>query len=169
MDQASLWTLSQYLPNNVISVPLTRLDDYSFHSVLASSLIPGWIADAKGFDSGRGAKRLLDRYRAVRHLLVGAWYPLLPYSRQKDTWMAVQFHRPDLDEGMVLAWRRSESPYMAVEVALHGLEPTATYEYRSERGARFNQRSGAALMRQLLLVLPEKPGSELLRYRKVSR
>ena len=60
-----------------ISVPLTRLDDYSFHSTLPASLIPGWIADAAGFDTV-GAKRLLDSYRAVRHLLVGAWYPLLP-------------------------------------------------------------------------------------------
>jgi alpha-galactosidase len=168
VDQASLWTLSQYLPNNVISVPLTRLDDYSFHSTLAASLIPGWIADAAGFDTA-SAKRLLDRYRAVRELLVGAWYPLLSYSRQPDAWMAVQFHRPDLDMGMILAWRRPESPYASVEVALHGLNPTAVYDLRSETGRRHKRLSGAALTRQLVLTLPEKQSSELLLYRKVSR
>jgi alpha-galactosidase len=168
VDQASLWTLSQYLPNNVICVPLTRLDDYSFHSTLPASLIPGWIADADGFDTAR-AKRLLDRYRAVRHLLVGAWYPLLAYSRQPDAWMAVQFHRPDLDSGMILAWRRPESPFPSVEVALHGLNPTAVYDLRSEAGRQRKRLSGAALMRQLVLTLPEKHSSELLLYRKVSR
>jgi alpha-galactosidase len=166
VDQASLWTLSQYLPNNVISVPLTRLDDYSFHSTLPASIIPGWIADAEGFDTV-GAKRLLYSYRAVRHLLVGAWYPLLPYSRQDDSWMVVQFHRPDLDEGMILAWRRPQSKYVSVEVALHGLAPTATYELRSESGRRLKRMSGAALMQQLLLTLPEKHSSELVRYRKL--
>jgi alpha-galactosidase len=101
--------------------------------------------------------------------LIGPWYPLLPYSRQDDTWMAVQFHRPDLDEGMILAWRRPQSSYVSVEVALHGLVPTATYELRSEGGRRLKRQSGAALMQQLLLALPEKRSSELLRYRKVSR
>src|SRR5574341_44058 len=78
-DQAQIWGLSQFLPNNLFTTPLIRLDDYSFHSTLATSLCIGWIADEPGFDQKR-AKRLLDRYREVRHLLVGAWYPLLPYS-----------------------------------------------------------------------------------------
>jgi alpha-galactosidase len=165
VDQASLWTLSQYLPNNVISAPLTRLDEYSFRSTLASSLIPGWIADAEGFDAA-GAKDLLDRYRAVRQLLVGAWYPLLPYSRRMDSWMAVQFHRPDQNRGMILAWRRPESPYASVEVALHGLDPAATYEVRAEGSRRRKRVSGAVLMQQYILTLPEKHSSELLLYRK---
>ena len=110
---------------------------------------------------------MLDSYRAVRHLLVGAWYPLLPYSRQDDSWMAVQFHRPDLDEGMILAWRRPQSRYVSVEVALHGLVPTATYELRSESGRRLKRMSGVALMQRLLLTLPEKHSSELVRYRKL--
>jgi hypothetical protein len=50
--------------------------------------------------------------------------------------MAVQFYRPDLDEGMILAWRRPQSSYVSVEVALHGLVPTATYELRAERGSK---------------------------------
>jgi len=168
VDQASFCTLSQYLPNNVISVPLTRLDEYSFHSTLAASLIPGWIADAAGFDTAR-AKRLLDSYRAVRHLLVGAWYPLLPYSRQPDAWMAVQFHRPDLDGGMILAWRRPECLYPSVEVVLHGLNPTALYDLHSETSPEHKRLPGAALMRQLVLTLPEKHSSELLLYKKVKR
>ena len=109
VDQAALWGLSQYLPNNSIVAHLNQLDDYSFHSTMASSLCLGWIADAPDFDAARG-KKLLDRYLEVRHLLVGAWYPLLPYSRDRATWMAVQYHRPDLDEGMVLAFRQAREP-----------------------------------------------------------
>jgi alpha-galactosidase len=166
VDQASLWSLSQYLPNNVISVPLARMDDYSFHSTLAASLCLGWIADAPGFDTGR-ARKLLELYKQVRPLLVGAWYPLLPYSRNPADWMASQYHRPDLDEGMVLAFRHEQSPYRAVDLALHGLEPKAVYKLTCDSTGKTERLSGAQLMEHFVLTLPEKHSSELIRYRKV--
>jgi alpha-galactosidase len=165
VDQASLWTLSHYLPNHVVTVPLTRLDDYSFHSTLASSLIPAWIADAPDFDLAQ-ARQLLERYRSVRHLLVGAWYPLLPYSRSLRDWIAMQFHRPDLGEGMVLAFRRPESPYPSLELSLHGLDPAAFYELSFHSSGEERRVSGADLMQKLLLTLPGKRQSELMRYRR---
>jgi alpha-galactosidase len=166
VDQASLWSLSQYLPNNLITVPLTRLDDYSFRSTLASSVIPAWIADAPDFDAKR-AKKLLGRYREVRHLLVGAWYPLLPYSRSPKDWLAMQFHRPDLQEGMVLVFRRTESPFRTLEVALRGLESGASYEVTFDSSGEKRRMTGADLMKTLALTIGENPGSDLVCYRKV--
>ncbi len=82
--------------------------------------------------------------------------------------MAVQFHRPDLERGMILAWRRPESPYASAEVMLHGLDPSATYELRSEGSRKHRHVSGASLMQRLVLTLREKHSSELLLYRKVT-
>ncbi len=166
VDQASLWSLSQYLPNNLITVPLTRLDDYSFHSTLAASLIPGWIADAPGFDRQR-AKQLLDRYREIRHLLVGAWYPLLPYSRSPRDWMAMQFHRPDLGEGMILIFRHAESPYQTTEIALRGLGAEKEYLLTFDGSGQKRRIRGADLMKNLLLSLSKGPSSALITYRQV--
>jgi alpha-galactosidase len=166
VDQASLWSLSQYLPNNLISVPLTRMDDYSFHSTLASSLCVGWIADAPDFDAKRAGK-LLERYRQVRHLVAGSWYPLLPYSRDPSDWMASQYHRPELNQGMVLAFRHGQSPYPTVELALHGLDAKAIYELTYDLAGKTEEVSGAQLMERLILTLPEKHSSELICYRKV--
>ncbi len=165
-DQASLWSLGQYLPNGVISVPLCRMDDYSFHSTLASSLCLGWIADAPDFDANR-ARKLLERYRQVRHLLVGSWYPLLPCSRNPADWMASQYHRPELNQGMVLAFRHEQSPYPSVELALHGLEPKAIYELTYDLSGKTEHLSGAQLMEHLILTLPERHSSELICYRKM--
>jgi alpha-galactosidase len=167
VDQASLWSLSQYLPNNLVTVPLTRLDDYSFRSTLAASLIPAWIADAPGFDR-ECARKLLDRYRAVRHLLVGAWYPLLPYSRSPRDWMAVQFHRPDLGEGMILLFRHAESPYRTVEVALRGLKAERNYALTFDNSGETQRVRGADLMNHLFLSLDTRPGSELIIYREIA-
>ena len=164
-DQNRSWSLSQYLPNNVFDTPLIRLDDYSFHSMLPTSLVLGWIADAPDFDARR-AKQLLDRFRQIRHLLVGAWYPLLPYSRSSGAWMASQYHRPDLNEGMILVFRRAESPYQTVELALHGLDPQVTYELSYDSTGTSARQTGAELMEQLRLTLPKRHQSELIVYRK---
>jgi alpha-galactosidase len=166
VDQASVWALSQYLPNSTFVAPINRMDDYSFHSALPTSLCMGWIADAPDFDAKRG-RRLLTRYLQLRHLLVGAWYPLLPCSRDAKEWIAAQWHRPDLNEGMILAFRRADSPYRTVEVALRGLDAQATYELRYESAGTKKRVTGAALMGSFLLTLPERHRSELIVYGRV--
>ncbi|KPJ62130.1 hypothetical protein AMK68_05285 [candidate division KD3-62 bacterium DG_56] len=166
-DQASSWSLSQYLPNNTFVTPINRMDDYSFHSALASSLCVGWIADAPDLDVQR-AKKLLDRYREVRHLLIGAWYPLLPYSRGLNDWIASQYHRSDLDEGMILVFRRPESPHRTADVSLHGLDADASYELSYESTGAKSRAKGADLMERFQLAVPEMHRSELILYRKAT-
>lgn len=165
VDQARMWSLSRYLPNNTFDTALTRMDDYSVHSTMATSLITGWIADAPNFDWMR-AKQILELYRSVRHLLVGAWYPLLPYSRDSKQWLAMQFHRPDLDQGMVLAFRRRECGQNSVELVLHGLDPDVTYGLVFHTTGVIVEATGASLMRRLVVPIANAPGSELIVYRQ---
>jgi len=165
VDQAALWSLSQYLPNNLVTVPLTRLDDYSFHSTLASSLLPGWIVDAADFDLAR-AKQLLTRYRQLRHLLVGAWYPLTPYSRSKSDWLASQYHRPDLQEGMILAFRRADCPRATLDVSLQGLEADAEYELQFDSSGETQRVPGAQLATAFAITITGAPRSDLITYRR---
>jgi alpha-galactosidase len=165
VDQASLWGMSQYLPNSTFVAHLNRMDDYSFHSTLASSLCMGWITDAPDFDFVRG-KKLLDLYLEVRHLLIGAWYPLLPYTRDKVAWMASQYHRDDLQEGIVLAFRHSESPYKSVELSLRSLDPNTEYKLIHTISGEEQIIKGFELMKGLVITIPEKRKSELIIYRK---
>ncbi len=165
VDQASIWGLSQYLPNNTFVAHLNRLDNYSFHSTLASSLCLGWIADAPNFDAELG-KKILDLYLKVRHLLIGAWYPLLPYSRENTAWMASQYHRPDLQEGLILVFRHAESPYHTVDVQLRGLDPEAKYTLNYTCSGEKISILGADLMKSYLITLKDKHSSELIIYSK---
>jgi len=165
VDQASLWGLSQYLPNNVVVAHLNRMDDYSFQSTLPSSLCMGWIADAPDFDAMRG-KKLLGRYLELRHLLVGAWYPLLPYSRSRNDWIGSQFYRPDLKEGIILIFRRADSAYRTIEIAMKGLDPETIYELVLESTGDKIRARGRDLMQRLALSIKSKHASELIVYRK---
>jgi alpha-galactosidase len=110
---------------------------------------------------------LLGRYLELRHLLIGAWYPLLPYSRDLSQWTAVQYHRPDLGAGLVLAFRRPESPYHSAQVALHGLEPGATYELSFDSTGKKVRAGGKELMTEWIVVLPKPRSSDLIHYRRV--
>jgi alpha-galactosidase len=165
VDQASLWSLSRYLPNGLISVPLNRMDDYSFHSALASSLITGWIADDPNSDMKR-AKALTDTYRRVRPLLNGDWYALTDGGRDPAEWLASQYHRGDLDEGMVLVFRRDKSPYVTLQAHLRGLDAKAAYELTYTSAGRTARATGSELMAGLGITLPQAPSSELITYRR---
>ncbi len=165
IDQASIYGMSQYLPNALVSVPLNRLDDYSFHSALASSLILGWIADGEGFDMVR-AKTITDTYREIHHLLNGDWYGLTGYSRDESQWLASQYHRADLDEGMVLAFRRKECREDTLRLQLRGLNPATIYEVHFTISGRRETFTGEQLAKALDVTISRSPASDLILYRK---
>ena len=167
VDQSSLWSLSQYLPNNTVVAHLDRMDDYSFHSSLASSLCIGWTPDDPGFDSQR-AQTLIDIYSRVRPLLIGDWYPVLPYTQKSTDWIGSQYHRPDLNQGMILVFRRGASPYPQAELTLSGLMADAIYELTYSSSGKTICLRGADLMKRWTLTLPEKNQSELILYHRIS-
>jgi hypothetical protein len=146
--------------------PIDRMDDYSFNSAMPTSLCFGWIADAEDFDQER-AKELMDRYREVRHLMIGGWYPLFDYSRDLNEWIGSQFHRPELDKGMLLVFRRRESPYPKAELKLHGLSEDAKYKLTSKISGEVYKVSGAELMDNWMIQLPSRKATDLIVYEKV--
>jgi hypothetical protein len=82
--------------------------------------------------------------------------------------MAVQFHRPDLGEGMILLFRHAQSPYRTVEVALRGLKAERNYALTFDNSGETQRVRGADLMNHLLLSLDTRPGSELIIYREIA-
>jgi alpha-galactosidase len=108
----------------------------------------------------------LDEYVSIRPMFEGDFYPLTPYSAAADAWIAWQFDRPDLGQGIVLAFRRGGSD-TALTVKLHGLEPDARYVVTDRNTGKTNEMPGAEMMAQgLALDLPEAPGSALITYRR---
>jgi alpha-galactosidase len=165
IDQASMWALSQYLPNNQIETAIDRMDDYTFHSMLACSMTLGWIADANDFDFNR-AQAILTKYRSIAPLLIGAWYPLLPFSRDTAAWMASQYHRPDLEQGIVLAFRHDNSTQSTKVLQLYGLTPAANYQVYFNSTGQTISRTGTQLMQELSITIPNQHQSELIEYKK---
>jgi alpha-galactosidase len=110
----------------------------------------------------------LTEYRRVRPLFYGDYYPLLGGTPAADAWVAYQMHRTDLDQGMVMAFRRAESLFVTADLPLRALEPEATYELEDCDTGRVWQATAAQLTKQGLRVSMDQPRqSRLVLYRRL--
>ncbi len=144
-----------------------RTNPYAFHSLIGGALCAGWDPRIQGFDRELAAARIRE-FKALRHLTVGDFYPLLPYTLEADQWIGYQFHRNDLDEGLVLAFRREKSAYASVDVALRGLHAQQTYELTGTVDGEPRRATGEELAHRLRIAIDRCPGSVLIRYKPVA-
>jgi hypothetical protein len=66
-------------------------------------------------------RKLVAQCRQVAGCTLGDYYPLTPYSRELNHWIAWQFHRPKEGDGMIQAFRREECADSGIALRLYGL------------------------------------------------
>jgi alpha-galactosidase len=169
--QSGLMGLSHYLPNNCFHGFCRLYTEYDFRSVIAGSLCHGWSEIIKDtFDPTLG-QRLIDEYYSIHHLLIDAWYPLTAQTIDLTLWLASQYHRKDLDEGMILAFRRENSPYGSLDVNLRWIDPDAMYrlKYYSFPDNKPVEIIGSQLLKSFPIKIPQKKASEIMTYKKTTQ
>ncbi|MEI6464980.1 MAG: GH36 C-terminal domain-containing protein, partial [Verrucomicrobiota bacterium] len=159
--QAQTYGLSSWLPWNGAGVAF-RHDSYSVRSVylpcFGMNQVEGW---SKLEERRTAVQRGYREARRVASLLLGDYHPLTPYSLDTTSWIAWQFHRSDLNEGVVQAFRRPEAGTETLTVKLRDLDPQQRYEIENLDGGK-EVRTGADLMRGLDITLREKPAAVVL-------
>jgi alpha-galactosidase len=148
-----------------------RADDYVFRSAFG----PGMVIAMSEFEKDTSKafpvewlRKNLEQLNLARPYFLGDFYPLLSFSLVDDSWSAWQYDRPENKDGMILALRRPESPFVLMTPALHELLPDAMYELRDADSGDVIRRSGAALMKDgIELRIDAKPGSKLLFYKEL--
>ncbi len=114
-------------------------------------------------------RRLVGQWRQVAGCMLGDFYPLTPYSLGADSWIAWQFDRPEMGDGMIQAFRRDRNPSDTLLVHLQGLDPAATYTVRNLDDDSTTERSGRELRDQgLAITISQPPGSALVQYQRKS-
>ncbi len=172
--QAHIWGFNHYLlpnwHNTVLQMPNAPVADtpahrYAFFSFLGGA--PCLCCDLRSpqldHDLGR---RWLALFKSIRHLTLGDFYPLTEYSLKQDAWLAYQFHCPDTDEGLVVAFRRPESPCQTATLALRGVDPQKTYRVASLFADGESCHRGADLRQGLAVTLRAQPDVGVFRYRQ---
>ncbi|HEV8638302.1 MAG TPA: alpha-galactosidase [Chloroflexota bacterium] len=169
--QAQTHGLGLWVPLST-GAPSSIEDTYTFRSALGPGIVLG--VGERGLKEGdafplEALRRHLAELCAVREYFYGDFYPLLSFNLAEDAWAAWQFDRPDLDAGMVLAFRRPDSPFGRLEAPLRGLDAGARYELRWLDDDRRQEVAGRALLETgPPIEIAEKPGSALLVYRRVA-
>ena len=141
---------------------------YAFRSAMTAGniLVPGnaqgrlSTADA---DTEEVVRRTVAIYRKLRPFMVGDFYPLFSHSESGAVWFGYQFHRPDLNAGAVILFRREKSPEAAQPVRLHDIDPKRSYEVSFEDTPEKRRVVGKVLS-ALPVEIPAVPGSAIMYY-----
>lgn len=159
-NQSQTYGLSSWLPWQGAGVHFT--DNYSVRSYFLAGfgmIIPGgW---KKTEESIAAVRKGYADCRRIAPLMLGDYFPLTPHSLDTTSWIAWQFHRADLGEGLVQAFRRPDAASDTLTVKLRGLVPKQRYEIENLDGGK-EVRTGAELMRGLEITLREKPAAAVL-------
>lgn len=109
--------------------------------------------------------------KRLRPYWFGDYYPLTAVTADPADWLALQYHRPEQQDGIVLAFRRHRAPAQSITCRLNAVDSTARYQvtfahsYEPERTVTM---TGAELQ-GLTLDIPACPGSLLIEYRKLRK
>jgi alpha-galactosidase len=157
--------LSLWLPLTDVGAP--NLDHYTCRSGLGAHfcLAANWLSTDARFWSQ--ARQRVAESNSLKHLFQGDFYPLTRYSLANDAWIAWQFDRPDRGQGLVQAFRRSDSPLEKAAYRLQALEEKAQYLVKNLDEAGSWRTTGKELReRGLTIHLPGKPSAAIITYQK---
>lgn len=165
VEQSMTYGLSLWMPLH--GVGSISVDAYDFRSGMGTNFSASlrYYSDPAIWEP---AKRLFAEYRSIRHLFHGDFYPLTPYSVSSETWIAWQFHRSDLDEGMVQAFRRSDSDVFDTVFNLRGLSPEVQYLVTNFDAPGTSRMTGEELMDEgLSISINQARGSAVIVYKSI--
>ncbi len=165
--QAQSMTLPRYVPLQTACV--WAPEAYDARSASTGGLLCQFDYLADDFAMHR-AKELIAEAKDRQKYWYGDFYPLTPVSNANDQFAAWQFHRADLDEGIVLAFRRDQCPQAGIIAGLSAINPAGRYtvEMTDEKGATTaSEATGAELQNNLVLRIPERGQSLAVKYKRI--
>lgn len=164
VKQAIRHSLFQWIPYFGGPVmPFDRVDTYAFRSSMGLSTVV--VFDLRRDDVDLDLLRnLMTEWHAVKDCFYGDYYPLTPYSRNEESWIGWQFHRPDTGEGLIQMFRRAESPVEVASFQLRGLDADATYIVHDFDTGEEHRSTGRDLATGWRLEIPQRRSARLFRY-----
>lgn len=156
--------LNLFIPLHATIIWSTDGDAYHFRSLATTGGVFGSDITAAEFNVTR-AKANVAELKSLRELWLGDYYPLTDIGLDESTWCGWQFHRPDLDKGFVMMFRRPKSETSAMSVKLRGINKDANYLVKFVDTKQETTMTGKELAK-LKVGISKMPGSALIVYQK---
>ena len=100
--------LSLYFPLHSVATINDKADPpdlYANRGIMSAGLVLMYDVRRPDFDAAL-TRRIIDEEKRISKFYYGDLYPLTPVTTDESDWMSYQCDRPDLREGMVMAFRR---------------------------------------------------------------
>ena len=115
-------------------------------------------------------KQAIAEGKRIRKYYFGDFYPLSPVTMSARDWCVMQYHLPGEQDGMIVAFRRPESPDAVLNLAVREIDPSAKYMVTQSRDYTPSNpvsMKGSEL-KTLKVQIDERPGSVIVEYRRVT-
>lgn len=169
ITQAHAMAHSLWMPYSGTGVGRIWYDTYRFRSAYAPAMSTNFTFSEKntfGDDPEKISwlRAMCEEYLRVRPYLSCDIYPLTSPDDAKDIWSAIQYHDPESNSGVILAFRRENSPYRHADFLLKGISAEQNYIFEDADGGSFTLSGKELKENGLPLTIAEKRASTLLFY-----
>ncbi len=174
ITQAHSLCFGLWMPYSGTSCGRNMTDLYKFRSAYAPALVSNATFSANEdycatLEEAQAFKRFLNEYLRVRPFLSEDIYPLTEPNIHNDNWSAVQYHRPENNDGIIQVFRRSKSPYVDSIFYLNGIDENKTYTFSDADNALSTDIPGKDLIANGFFVRLAKPNtSKIFFYREAT-
>ncbi|MHB9035689.1 MAG: alpha-galactosidase [Armatimonadota bacterium] len=168
-QQSMTYGLSQWIP--ITGIGSDTQDTYKCRSGYGSHFVYScdWIGNADNTAMWNLWVQNISKLNGVRHLFRGDFYPMGSYSTATNVWMAWQFNRADLEEGILQVFRRPDSTTGSMVYTLKGLVPTASYQISFADITGYTQtKTGTQLMQSGLGFSLNAGAATYITYRRIN-
>ena len=158
--------LNRYLPFSTVGQ--MGATPYLFRSGFNGGI--AFAEDIRGKDYPRDLlKQGIAEGKRIRKYFHGDFYPLSEANTNPRDWCVLQYHLPDERAGMVMAFRRDQSPYGSYDCDLREIDPSASYQVKMYHG--YDPEPPITMkgpdLRQVNLAVRERPGSVIVEYEQL--
>lgn len=154
--------ISHYLPYNGCTSK-TKADTYAIRSSYSSSWGGAFynaIFQEMSEEDFVWAKKITEEYRSIRKYFSMDFYNHGSKIFDDTAWTVWQYHDPDTDSGIIMAFRRENSPFDTVKIELRGLSEGERV-FTSLNDGEVSEGNST-----ITVTLPEKRSSAIIEYRK---
>ena len=153
--------ISCYLPYNGCTTK-TKNDTYAIRSSYSSSWGGAFynaIFQSMTDEDFRWVKTATDEYRKIRKYFSKDFYNHGSNIFDNTAWAIWQYHDPDTQSGIVMAFRRDNSPFDSVKIELKATDNNKEYLFEN-----FDTKSSVYGNNKLNIILPKKHSSVIFKY-----
>jgi len=154
--------ISCYLPFNGCTSKIKN-DTYAIRSSYSSSWGAAFysaIFQSMSKEDFKWAKEITDEYRKIRKYFSLDFYNLGSACFDDTTWAIWQYNDPETQSGIIMAFRRENSPFAGAEITLKGLLENKTYIFENLDSGEKNEGDNS-----LTINLPQKRSCTIIEYK----